>query len=317
MADRPEWKPNTEPRPPKPPPWPHKVLISGTYFHENPICETSQTTLAKHAVTGQEFLFARQCKRWCCPICSRAKISRLAYLVTGAQPTRLVTLTIDPAKHGSERDAFEETSPKCAELFRRLRERFGKIEYLRVTEVTKAGWPHYHHLVRSGFLPQPLIKAIWNKMTGASIVDVRQVHSSFNSYMYLTKYLSKMHHLGWTDRHVSYSKSFFREPVNPAKEDSAYINIRREFSHPHHFLSINYAGQEVLQVSPSAWLLSGLEIDLAERAYRQYQETTAQNAPDEHTPATNQTDFGFTDADPQFRPHPSISPVAPTPSIPG
>jgi hypothetical protein len=86
--------------------------------------------------------------------------------------------------------------------------KYGEVEYLRVTEVTKKGWPHYHLLLRSGFLPHKVVKTLWAELTGATIVDLRQVKKSFSAYQYLVKYLSKLHRLEWTERHVSVSKNF-------------------------------------------------------------------------------------------------------------
>jgi len=126
-----------------------------------------------------------------------------------AKPNRLLTLTVDPSGYKSPREAFDLTRRQIPRLFHHLRKKFGSIEYLRVTELTKNGWPHYHFLIRSKYIPHKVIRDKWLELTGAKIVDIRQVKEHFKAYQYLAKYLSKMHKLAWTERHVSTSRNFF------------------------------------------------------------------------------------------------------------
>jgi len=57
--------------------------------------------------------------------------------------------------------------------------------------MTKKGWPHAHILMRAPFIPQRLIASLWKSLTGASIVDIRKVHSERHVANYVSKYLSK------------------------------------------------------------------------------------------------------------------------------
>lgn len=183
------------------------------------VCPYAQTLYAYSTTHQVPVLFVLPCKRWSCRVCAEAKIKKLAHSVRSARPNRLLTLTVDPSLYVSPRHAWEETRKSVPILIRNLRKRFGEVEYLRVTEVTKAGWPHYHLLVRSSYLPHSVVRSLWNELTGARIVDVRQVTKSFKAYQYLVKYLSKLHKLEWTERHVSYSRNFIPEdkwePDNP------------------------------------------------------------------------------------------------------
>jgi len=174
-----------------------------------------------------------------------------------AAPNRLMTLTVDPALYNAPRDAFEVTSPLVSELIRTLRKRFGEVEYLRVTEVTRAGWPHYHLLIRSKYLPQPVVQAEWNRLTGAKIVDLRKAQQCFKAYYYLAKYLSKMHKLDWTERHVSFSKSFFLRDTKPTWKKEAWIDTQRDDVHPVDYLLAWYQGQELPHPAPMHWILTG------------------------------------------------------------
>lgn len=190
------------------------------------------------------------CKQWSCRYCARRKIAELAHKTRCAKPNRLLTLTVDPKLHDSPRAAFDATRAKVPELIRKLRTRFGDIEYLRVTELTKAGFPHYHMLIRSGYLPQPLVKSLWNDMTGAIIVDLRQVKQSFAAYHYLVKYLAKLHKIEWTERHVSYSRRFFAPEDEPPKSPYTFLEKESINSHPSTLLASHYKGCTVKRLSP-------------------------------------------------------------------
>jgi len=78
-------------------------------------------------------------------------------------------------------------------LFKRLRRRFPThdLQYALVWEKTKKGWPHAHILLRAPYIPQPLVSALWQALTGAYIVDVRKVHNRQHAASYVTKYLTK------------------------------------------------------------------------------------------------------------------------------
>lgn len=219
------------------------------------VCPYAQTLVAFSFVHDTPVLFALPCRRWACRVCSRTKIRRLAGAVRSAKPKRLLTLTVDPSLYENPRAAWEATRKKVPLLIRRLRTRFGEIEYLRVTEVTKAGWPHYHLLVRSGFLPHAVVKAIWSEMTGARIVDLRQVTRSFEAYSYLVKYLTKLHKLEWTERHVSVSRNFI-PPMEWKPEDKLYCDTP-EFHrfHPANFVAERYEGHTLLRVSDGCHLV--------------------------------------------------------------
>ncbi len=182
-------------------------------------------------------------------MCAESKIKRLANSVRAAQPNRLVTLTVDPSLYVSPRHAWEETRTCIPLLIRKLRSQFGSVEYLRVTEVTKAGWPHYHLLVRSGYLPHSVVRKAWNELTGARIVDVRQVTKTFGAYRYLVKYLSKLHKLEWTERHVSYSKNFI--PKNDWKPENPLTYAEEKFHsyHPANYVAEHCVGATLYRLS--------------------------------------------------------------------
>jgi len=196
------------------------------------------------------------CKQWKCRFCANQKIKNLAIKCETAKPDRLLTLTVDPSKWDNPRAAFDGTRRHVPELIRYLRKRFGACEYLRVTELTKGGWPHYHLLVRSPFLPHAVVKEKWKELTGAIIVDLRPVKNHFRTYTYLVKYLSKMHKIGWTERHVSYSKGFFLD--KPFKADSCLGLEEHKIieQHPAKYLHAMFRNAEIVAIGYSVFAIN-------------------------------------------------------------
>ena len=230
----------------------NEVAPARAYFG---VCPYAQTLIAYSYELHASVLFVLSCRRWSCPVCSKTKIRKLAFGVRAAKPTRLLTLTVDPSLYKTPKDAWEATRKKVPLLVRRLRQRFGEVEYLRVTEVTRKGWPHYHLLVRSGFLPHAVVKALWSEMTGARIVDLRQVKRSFEAYTYLVKYLSKLHKLDWTERHVSVSRNFIpADDYNPGDPLLCGQGTLHRF-HPANFVAEYYLGRTLKRLSDHCHVL--------------------------------------------------------------
>lgn len=206
------------------------------------------------------------CKRWGCEWCAVRKIKKLAYLTNGASPSRMMTLTIDPALYESPKDAWEQTTDKIPELVRLLRaepvrawkeakksKRPSAInrpepmefEYLKVTELHKSGWPHWHLLCRCPFIPRQWLTDAWASLTGATRVDLKKIASTFSSFRYLVKYLTKLHRIDWTDRHVSYSQHFFKDEDKEKMLYPEQTIEERTDEHPWMYLSRRYSRETV------------------------------------------------------------------------
>jgi len=233
--------------------YPAPYLVSDGLQNLDGTCETAKSLVGRIPNTDRSLLVGLTCRRWSCRPCSTAKIRRLAVLCKLAGPNRLLTLTIDPALYQSPRHAFEATAAYVPELIRYLRTRFGAVEYLRVTELTKRGFPHYHLLIRSGFLPHAVVRNKWNEYTQATIVDLKAVGNQFGAYTYLTKYLTKMHHLEWTERHVSYSKNFFPAEAVKKPDGPGLAATQLHDGHPHMWLAEHCLGLTVTQLSALTW----------------------------------------------------------------
>lgn len=177
-----------------------------------PICPTSTVALAWSEALARSVVISVGCRRWACPFCGRRRVAALARKVEDAEPNRLVTLTVDPKLWESPRHAYDGTRRALAPFTRAMR-RGGEFEYLRVLELTKKGWPHYHLLVRSPYRPYAHVQATWAELTGARVVDIRQVKKRDSVYWYLVKYLAKQHYCDFTERRVSQTSHFFKPKV--------------------------------------------------------------------------------------------------------
>ena len=219
-------------------------------------CWNAQTLEAYSESLGRTVWMLVPCNQWSCKQCSCHKIKALAARTNEAKPNRLLTLTIDPSLWENPRASFDGTRRQVPELFRRLRLKFGEVQYLRVTELTAKGWPHYHLLVRSPYIPHSVVKLFWSELTGATIVDLRQVKSKFQTYIYLVKYLSKMHNLGWTNRHVSTSRKFF--PPQAEKEKDPYKLREKTLiqQRPGNYLYEMYRGASITEVAHNVYALT-------------------------------------------------------------
>jgi hypothetical protein len=171
-----------------------------------------------------------------------------------ACPNKLLTLTVKNALYENPREAFEMTALYVPELIRALRVKYAPVEYLRVTEQTEKRYPHYHLLVRSEYLPQPVIKKLWFKYTGASVVDIRQATNHFGAYQYLVKYLTKLHRLEWTERQVSYSRNFFPPGATSDTEREKLVLAEKIDEHPWTYIANHYAGCLLTWVTPNSWI---------------------------------------------------------------
>lgn len=263
---------------------PRSWIIQGNYNYRDWLntCPSAQTLLADLPDYRVTLVIPLPCKQWSCRFCAQVKTRQLAAKTRDAKPNRMMTLTVDPKRWASPREAFDGTRRQIAPLFSTLRQRFGPAEYLRVTELTKAGWPHYHFLLRSDFLPHAVVRNTWEQLTGATIVDLRQVKPQWNAYSYLLKYLCKLHSIEWTERHVSYSRGFFPEPPEKPPWPFELRSSTTEHLHPNTYLTTYEVGNPVARVTNSVFAVAN-ELDRLETFINDYsscrEKPAGQNCP--------------------------------------
>lgn len=218
-------------------------------------CPYASTTIAFSEFFNSTIIMAVTCKRWGCRYCGEKKARELGMRVQTAKPNKLITLTVNPRAYETPRAAYEDTRRKLSELSKVIRRENGEFEYLRILEVTKKGWPHYHLVARSGYIKQKWISDVWNSLTGAPIVDIRAIKQLDNVYFYVMKYLCKQKYIPWTNRRVSWSRNFF--PPKEKYEKGAWKLTAKRWTadHPEITIGSDFLGSVCTKVAADAWLV--------------------------------------------------------------
>lgn len=235
--------------------YPRHIQVRGQTPKELNTCPWATTVLERNLATGQVRARGVTCKRWGCDPCAGVKTRDLAQWIKLAAPNKLLTLTNDTKLDDNPELAWIRTAPLVPELIRILRKKFGSLEYLRVVELTKNNWPHYHLMIRSEYLPQAVLSNEWYRLSGSDIVDIRKVKDFFNSVLYLTKYLSKLRRVDWTERHISYSRKFFPVAIKPIPEKTEWSLLRKSKIEPNAYIYHVYPDRTLLQTAPLTYEL--------------------------------------------------------------
>ncbi len=133
------------------------------------------------------------CKRWSCPICHPVNRRKVIRLGKRGKPEKFMTLTVNPHLFDTPDQAARAMRDAFAKLIRLIRKKNPNrtIEYLRVFEKTKLGWPHLHILMRAPWIGQKWLSETWRELSGAFIVDIRAVDNVEKAVWYVVKYIGK------------------------------------------------------------------------------------------------------------------------------
>lgn len=223
-------------------------------------CCPYASTLTGYDCNAKQMLIIQiRCRRWTCRHCGERRVSHYAHKVQKAQPNRLVTLTVNPAHWSEPRAAYDGTRKAVTALATKLRRILGEWEYFRVLEVTKRGWPHYHLVVRSPYIHQPVLSKMWKELTGAQIVDVRQIRKVGDVYSYVVKYLCKQTLVPWTDRRISWSRNFWIDDGFVPAGQMCIADSQRHMESPAAWLEDHWQGKVIRQLSRDCWVLATSE----------------------------------------------------------
>jgi len=218
-------------------------------------CPTATTTIAYSDHFQSTIILAVTCKRWGCRYCGQKKAVELGFRVELAKPNKLITLTVNPSTHSSPREAFNATRRELAELAKVIRREVKEFEYVRILEITKKGWPHYHLVARSSYIKQAWISQVWNGLTGAPIVDIRKIRRLDQVAKYVMKYLCKQTYIPWTNRRVSWSRHFFPKK-EPFKKGFWKLHAKHWMDeHPDTVISSDFLGSVCTKVAADVWLM--------------------------------------------------------------
>lgn len=125
------------------------------------------------------------CKSWFCPTCAVGQgvkfRERLMKVLETFEWVQMWTLTVDPSLYESEKECYLAVKGQrmISELMRALKERgyLATGRFIYFVEWHKSGWPHFHLLVDSKFIPHSVVKEIWNSNRPADAGPVLHAES--------------------------------------------------------------------------------------------------------------------------------------------
>lgn len=135
------------------------------------------------------------CKRWGCPECGPRKGARLRRAIREQAAEhgldRVLTLTLDPKKLGSEVDPNKYIRDVWCKFRVYLARKLGSTpSYILVLEYQKTGMPHFHILLNR-FVAQKWISQAWDTLGGGEICDIKRFDSAHRAAFYVSKYITK------------------------------------------------------------------------------------------------------------------------------
>lgn len=149
-------------------------------------------TIVNHHTDGH-LVKPLKCRAWNCDYCAPERRAQLMALAASGEPTRFITLTINP-KHGSDpADRLKALSRAWRLIVKRLRRarRGASFEYLAIVEATKKGEPHLHILYRGPYVLQTELSSWMAEIADSPIVDIRRIKNQGEVIRYVAKYITK------------------------------------------------------------------------------------------------------------------------------
>ncbi len=131
------------------------------------------------------------CKTWGCPQCGPRLGKMWIAVISSQKIERFMTLTCDPKKFRDPQKAVAWMKIAFGTLVRRIRARYGALEYAGVWELHKSGWPHFHVALKGCYIPQAWLSLQWSGLGVGRVVWISRVGSARECARYLGKYLMK------------------------------------------------------------------------------------------------------------------------------
>lgn len=197
------------------------------------------------------------CRRWQCPDCGKHQRRRLKRRLISGRPTTFITLTTNPKAHPDREEAFRDASLNINRLMKVLRRRYSaiRIQYALVWELTKQGYPHAHILLRAPYIPQKFLSREWQRLSGADIVDIRQIRTENQAAAYVSKYLTKDPATPYGAKRYrtsrQYSDAIPRGQLTARMEVTRWLRVHAPLSEA--LISLNDHGHDVWEHLPDLW----------------------------------------------------------------
>lgn len=198
------------------------------------LCPYATSTTAFQITDRESVYIASGCRRWTCEICGPRKRGQLILRIVRANPSKFITLT---CRHEDGPAAQYAKMTKAApRLWSQLRRIYGEIEYVRLHESCRDGYPHFHFLARAPWMDQKEISRRWQRMTGAHRVDIRKAHG--RSTGYVAKYISKAASPEgeWSRQRVTASNHFW----SPDDNEQTLLGFHHDREHPWEYVPYHF-----------------------------------------------------------------------------
>lgn len=184
------------------------------------------------------------CKAYACEYCGGKKAKRLEQALTNYlskyKHIRLFTFTLNTNAFATQTTALKHVSEIWRRFINNLRrckalsESQRNVNYIKVLELTKRGYPHYHCFMLE-YLPWQIIQALWNDavktVTGYSgkggHVNIKHSFTPERAARYVVKYVLKsVHEKRWTLRLWSKSGNVALFKPKQQTGEWSFINAR-------------------------------------------------------------------------------------------
>lgn len=173
-------------------------------------------------VEGNGFWAASlECRSWQCENCRPKRKRQVSRQAAEGNPTRFVTLTVNPA-WGSSPKQRARALVDCWRGFVAFFKWLGyttDLPYFAVFEATKKGEPHLHILTRGVFIPHWLLSEYMDAHMDAPNVWITECHRRRDAARYVSKYLGKANQKFGTCKRYWCTRSW-RHPSNDDRPQS-------------------------------------------------------------------------------------------------
>jgi hypothetical protein len=175
----------------------------GTLFHDSP--------------DGVELKEAG-CRSFGCDECGPKRRARQEIVARRGRPLKMITLTSNPAVgEGPEhrRQMMGLAWPKLRRLMQKVLK--DPVEFYLAVEANKKGEPHFHILVRCGYIAQALLSKWWEELVGAPVVHIESLEGKKHIHRYIHKYVGKALHKFGTHKRYWMSRGWVLPPSDDEK----------------------------------------------------------------------------------------------------
>jgi hypothetical protein len=166
------------------------------------------------------------CKQWHCSICAPRLKANFVHRVKAAKPDHHLTCTCAHPEGATPAIAEAAIRAGWPDFVKELRKLDPKLEYCRVLEYQKNGWPHLHIALRAGYLPIKSVEAAWRKKCWPGYCFITYRSNPAATANDLGKYIAKAASINHARRKrvraYTASAGFFpKEEPRPIPEDQA------------------------------------------------------------------------------------------------